>query len=67
MVFVAQSDQGIHFGVNPEHPVLRGILNKAIATLDDSTINALAGKWTEIPREETSRIELTQEEKAWLA
>ena len=50
MAFIAKSDQGIHIGVNPEHPVLHGILNKAIATLDDNTINAIAAKWTEASR-----------------
>ena len=53
MAFIAKSDQGIHIGVNPEHPVLHGILNKAIAALDDNTINAITAKWTETSREET--------------
>jgi len=66
MTFIAKSDQGIHIGVNPEHPVLHGILNKAIAALDDNTINAIAAKWTEASRKKTPRLELTPEEKAWL-
>ena len=66
MAFIAKSDQGIHIGVNPEHPVLHGILNKAIATLDGDSINAIAAKWTETSREEPSRVKLTHEELAWL-
>ena len=66
MAFVAKSDQGIHIGVNPEHPVLHGIFDKAIAALDGSTINAITAKWTETSRVELSRVELTHEEKAWL-
>ena len=66
MAFVAKSDQGLHIGVNPEHPLLQGILNKAIATLDETTINAITAKWIEASRVETSPAELTQEERAWL-
>jgi signal transduction histidine kinase/ABC-type amino acid transport substrate-binding protein/DNA-binding response OmpR family regulator len=66
MAFIAKSDQGIHIGVNPEHPVLYGILNKAIATFDDAAINAITAKWTEFSREEAPSLELTPEEQAWL-
>jgi PAS domain S-box-containing protein len=66
MTFIAKSEQGIHIGVNPEHPVLLGILNKAIATLDDNTINTIMAKWTEASREVATSLELTPEEKAWL-
>ncbi|MEN8691917.1 MAG: transporter substrate-binding domain-containing protein, partial [Desulfobacterales bacterium] len=66
MAFVAKSDQGIHIGVNPEHPVLHGILNKAIASLDANIINAIAAKWTKASRKEAARVNLTKEEKAWL-
>jgi two-component system sensor histidine kinase EvgS len=66
MAFVAKSDQGLHIGVNPEHPLLQGILNKAITTLDETTINAITAKWLEASRVETSPAELTQEERAWL-
>ena len=67
MAFVAKSDQHICFGVNPEHSVLHAILNKAIATLEDYTVNAIAAKWTETKREETPEVDLTPEEQAWLA
>ncbi|MGD9249850.1 MAG: transporter substrate-binding domain-containing protein [Desulfobacterales bacterium] len=67
MAFIAKSDQGLHIGVNPEHAVLQGILNKAIATLDESTTNAITAKWTAISKEETHGLELTSEEQAWLA
>jgi signal transduction histidine kinase/DNA-binding NarL/FixJ family response regulator len=66
IVFIAKSDQGIHIGVNPEHPILHGILNKAIAMLDDDTINAITAKWIEVSQEEASKLELTPEEQAWL-
>ncbi|MEE4604064.1 MAG: transporter substrate-binding domain-containing protein, partial [Desulfobacteraceae bacterium] len=66
IAFIARSDQGIHMGVNPEHPVLLGILNKAIATLDDHAINASKGKWTQVSREAAFRLELTSGEQAWL-
>ena len=66
MAFVAKSDQGIHIGLNPEHLVLHGILNKAIASLDGAAINAIAAKWTGDPKEKTPRLELSPEEKAWL-
>jgi two-component system sensor histidine kinase EvgS len=66
MAFVAKSEQGLHIGVNPEHPLLQGILNKAIATLAETTINAITAKWLEASRVETSPAELTQEERAWL-
>jgi polar amino acid transport system substrate-binding protein/two-component system sensor histidine kinase EvgS len=71
MAFVAKSDQGIHIGVNPDYPVLQGILNKAIATISEEKTASIAAKWTETSREETSRIDfrtvgLTAEEQAWL-
>mgnify|MGYP000526592275 CR=1 FL=1 len=64
IAFIAKSDQGIHIGVNPEHPVLLGIINKAIATFDDAAINAITAKWTEFSREEAPSLELTPEEQA---
>jgi PAS domain S-box-containing protein len=66
IAFIAKSDQAIHLGVNPEHPVLLGIINKAIASIDVQTINAIAAKWTEASKEKTPRLELTPEEQAWL-
>ena len=66
IAFIAKSDQGIHIGINPKHPILRGILNKAVASLDDSAINASARKWTGMKREDAATIELTPEEQAWL-
>ena len=67
MAFIAKSDQGIRIGVNPEHPVLHGILNKAIATIGDERIAIITAKWTEISREETPEVELTNGEQTWLA
>ena len=66
IAFIAKSDQGIHIGVNPEHTVLQGIFNKAIATLDDAAINAITAKWTQVSQEEVFRLELTPEEQTWL-
>ena len=66
IAFIAKSDQGIHIGVNPDQPVLQAIFNKAIAALDDNTINAITAKWTKTSREETPRLELTPDEQAWL-
>jgi two-component system sensor histidine kinase EvgS len=66
IAFIARSDQGIHIGVNPEHPVLLGILNKAIATIGEKQVASITAKWTETSRERISRAELTPEEKDWL-
>jgi PAS domain S-box-containing protein len=67
MAFVAKSDQGLSIGVNPEHPVLQAILNKAIATISGEEISSMMAIWTEATREETYKIGLTPEEQAWLA
>ena len=71
IAFIAKSDQGIRIGVNPEHPVLHGILNKAIATLDDHAIAPISARWMDAVEEDTPKIEsltvqLTTEEKSWL-
>ncbi|MGD8716948.1 MAG: transporter substrate-binding domain-containing protein, partial [Desulfobacterales bacterium] len=67
IAFIAKSDQGIHIGVNTDQPVLQAIFNKAIAALDDSAINAITAKWTQVSQEEAFSLELTPEEQAWLA
>ena len=67
MAFVAESDLGLHVGVNPEHPLLQSILNKAIATISQQTRQNILAKWTEISRDESPQIGFTEEEKAWLA
>ena len=67
MAFVAESDLGLHVGVNPEHPLLQSILNKAIATISEQTRQNILAKWTKISREESPQIELTENERAWLA
>ena len=66
MAFVAESEMGVHVGVNPEHPILQRILNKAIATLSARQIRNITAKWTQISRQESPKIELTEEEKGWL-
>jgi signal transduction histidine kinase/CheY-like chemotaxis protein len=67
LAFVAKSDQGIRIGVNPDHPILHSILNKAIATISDEEIASITARWTEVSREETSMINFTAKEKGWLA
>ena len=66
MAFIAESDQAICIGVNPEHPVLHGILNKAIATIGKEKIASITATWTGASRREAPRVDLTDEEKAWL-
>jgi hypothetical protein len=65
--YVAKSDVGIHIGVNPEHPQLHSILNKAIAALPPSTVNAIFAKWTRSSAEKTTDpLTLTDAERAWI-
>ena len=67
VAFVIQSDRGMHIGVNPENPLLQGILNKAIATLDKRTVDVIFAKWTDLGRRGQSPTRLTPQEQAWLA
>lgn len=67
MAFVAKSDLDLHIGVNPEHPVLRNILNKAIATISEESKQSILNKWAEQSRDASPQVALTAEEKNWLA
>jgi len=60
--FVAKQDLGIHIGVNPEHPILRDILNKAISSLSEQSKQAILAKWAQ----RGPVIELSAEERTWL-
>ena len=74
MAFVAESDQSICIGVNPEHPLLQSIFNKAMATIGKEKIASIAAKWTKASRQEASekaqsfsiRDRLSGPEIAWL-
>lgn len=66
IAYIAETQMGIHVGVNPEHPILHGILNKAISTLGEKTRNDVLAKWMRISRNDAPQIELTRDETAWL-
>jgi PAS domain S-box-containing protein len=60
MAFVARSDAGIHIGINPEHPILHRILNKAIGTLSKKQIQDITTKWTGIVQSESEYQDLPE-------
>lgn len=67
IAFIYESDLGVRVGVNPQHPILLEILNKAIATLDEGIRQQVLAKWTRIAREDVpTGLSLTQEEQQWL-
>ena len=67
VAYIAKYGQGLHIGVNREHPILRDILDKAIARLDSVSINKIAEKWTGVSQKEALDLPLTPEEQTWLA
>lgn len=62
--FSAREEMGVHIGVNPEHPLLRSILDKAISSISEPARHAIFAKW--MGRKETPVIALGVAEKAWL-
>ncbi len=67
IAFVFKSDLGVRIGINPEHPMLLQILNKAIGVLDEDARQRVLAKWTDIARLDVPReLALSPEESAWL-
>jgi len=52
--YIAKSEMSVHIGINPDHPILQRILNKAIATLSMTQIQNVTSKWTQLSRKESS-------------
>lgn len=67
LAFVTKEYHDVSIGVNPEHLVLRGILNKAIKALDKDHIDNIFVKWTNLIRYiSPTQIELSNEEQKFI-
>ncbi|WP_372999409.1 transporter substrate-binding domain-containing protein [Sulfurimonas sp.] len=64
--FIAESNIGVHIGINPEHQELHSILNKTIQTISEKQITAITVKWMNLSNVTKAKIDLTQEEQIWL-
>ena len=66
VAFIGKSSLGVRIGVNPEHPILHRIFNKAIANISEKTSQDILAKWTQISQDKSPKIKLSQEELSWL-
>ncbi len=65
VALVTENEVAVHIGVNPEHPLLLSILDKAIAALAEQDKLAIFEKWID-SSEGITDIAWTKEERAWL-
>jgi diguanylate cyclase (GGDEF)-like protein len=63
--FVDKKEFHVGVGVNKEHKILHGLLNKAIATLSEEEKSSIISKWIDITTKEKSKI-LTKSEIEYL-
>lgn len=67
IAFIADHEFKTYIGINPEHPQLHSILDKAIGQLGQQTISDILTKWADISRiNKAPKINLTPEEKNYL-
>ena len=57
----------LRIGVRDDWPIFQSILNKAIRSVSQSEILEIQQKWLALADAGLSRIDLTEEEQAWLA
>ncbi|MEW8492501.1 MAG: transporter substrate-binding domain-containing protein [Candidatus Thiodiazotropha taylori] len=61
----------LHFGVRKDQPMLRDLFQKALDTISDAELKEIRRKWLPAieayPQQEIASVQLTDDEKAWLA
>jgi PAS domain S-box-containing protein len=65
----SDSETRVLYSIRKENPELVGVINKALAAISRSEINAILDKWGALyaPKPELSELALNDEEQAWLA